>query len=118
MQTIVEIKPLKPGKVEAYRDFAAAITGPKKKEYADMLKRYGLKTANVYFHKIRDVDFVIVVHLAEDDAMERLQHFATSTHSMEQWCLEQLNELHDSTPLNGAPYAPQAVFAFNVAENL
>lgn len=112
MQTIVDINPLKPGKLEAYKAFAAEITGPRKKEFAEMLKRYGLKTANAYFHKIRDVDFVVVVHEAEDDARERLKNFASSTHPMEKWFVEQLSELHDFSPLNDAGQASTPIFAF------
>lgn len=112
MQTIVDINPLKPGKIEAYKTFTAEITGPRKKEFANLLERYGLKTANAYFHKIGDVDFVIVVHIAEDDARSKLEHFATSTHPMDKWFIEQLNELHDFTPLNGSSQASQEIFSF------
>src|SRR3989338_2689083 len=101
MQTIVDINPLKPGKLEAYKSFAAEITGSRQKEFADLLNRYGLKTAHAYHHKIRDVDFVIVVHIAEDDVKKRLEHFGTSKHPMDQWFVEQLTQLHDFSPLNG-----------------
>lgn len=112
MQTIIDINPLKPGKLSAYKAFAAEITGPRKKEFADLLKRYGLKNAVANHHKIRDVDFIIVVHIAEDDARERLKNFATSSHPMDQWFVEQLSQLHDFSPLNGDGQSSHPVFAF------
>lgn len=116
MQTIVDIKPLKPGKVEAYKAFANEITNHYKKEFIDLLNRYGLKTVNTYFHKIGDVDFVIVVHLADDDAQTKLEQFATSTHPMDKWFVEQLDHLHDFDLLNGLSTSAQPIFALNLLE--
>ncbi len=95
MQTVVYINPLKPGKLAAYKAFSAENTGPRKKEYKDLLKRYGLKNAKVYYHKLGHKEFIIVVHDAEMDARERLSHFATSKHPYDRWFLEQLIDLHD-----------------------
>ncbi len=114
MQTIVDINPLKSGKLAAYKAFVAEIIGPRKREFSDLLTRYSLKTANAYHHRIQDVDFIIVVHLAEDDARARLEKFMTSTHPMDQWFAEQLNDLHDFTPLNGAEQASNLLFNFDV----
>ena len=113
METLVYINPLKPGKVEAYKAFCAGNNGPRKAECLDLLNRYGLKTAEAYFHKIGDVDFVVVVHIIEDDARERLTHFGTSTHPMDKWFVEQLEELHDLAPLNGASQEATPIFSYN-----
>jgi len=43
MQTLLFVHPLKPGKLKEYKEFCAEITGPGKREYGDLLKRYGLK---------------------------------------------------------------------------
>lgn len=95
MQTLVYINPLKSGKLNEYKAFAAEITGPRKKEYTDLLKRYGLKTAKVYYHKLGSKEFVIVIHNAEDDATEKLANFPTSDHPHDRWFFEQLKNLHD-----------------------
>ena len=55
MQMIVDINPLKPGMLAAYKNFCKEITGPRQKEFADLLKRYWLSTANVYHHKISPI---------------------------------------------------------------
>ena len=111
MQTIVDINPLKPGKLEAYKAFTKEFLGSRRAEFEGMLKRYGLHTAEAFYHKIKDVDFVIVVHYAEDDARERLKSFATSTHPMEQWFVKQLESLHDFSPLNGEGQASNSIFS-------
>ena len=110
MQTIVDIVPLKTGHMEAYQAFLAKLAGPRHAAFVDMLERYGLKTADVYFHTVAGVPFAIVTHLAEDDARIRLEKFASSTHPMEQWFCEQLAALHDFAPLNGAPQAATLLF--------
>ena len=112
MQTYVDINPLKPGKLEAYKKFSAEITGPRKADFADLLSRYGLKTANSSYHTINDVTFIVVAHTAEDDAHERLKNFGTSKHPMDQWFVEQLTDLHDFSPLNGAGQTSHQLFYF------
>ena len=100
MQPIVDTIPLKPGKLEAYKKFTAEITGPRQKEFADLLNRYGLKTVNTSYQTIGGITFIIVVHIAEDDALEKLAHFEISQHPMDKWFVEQLIELHDYAPLS------------------
>ena len=113
MQTIVDIIPLKLGKVDAYKAFVAKIAGPRKKEYIELLIRYGLKSVNVYFHKINNVDFVVIAHTAEHDSRTRLTHFATSTHPMDQWFFKQLNDLYDFEILNGSTTSLQELFTLD-----
>ncbi|MCB1107959.1 MAG: hypothetical protein KDK76_07690 [Chlamydiia bacterium] len=95
MQTITFINPLKAGRLEAYKTFTEEILGPRREEYSDLMKRYGLKTAKVYSHALNGQEFIIVVHDAEDDAMERLSTFASSEHPFDQWFFKQLTELHE-----------------------
>jgi hypothetical protein len=97
MKTLVYVNPLKPGKLEAYKAFTTHNTGKGKQEYIDMLNRLGLCDAKVYYHTLGDTDFVIVIHEAEDYALERLSKFTESQHPYDRWFLEQLTELHDLT---------------------
>jgi hypothetical protein len=105
MQTLVYINPLKAGKLNEYKAFTAENLGPRKKEYIDLLKRYGLITVKVYYHKLGGKEFVIVIHDAEDDATERLANFPTSRHSYDRWFFEQLGKLHDFDSLEGEALA-------------
>lgn len=95
MQTLVFVNPLKPGKLKEYRAFCAQNTGPRKREYLDLMKRYGIKNAKVYYHRVGEKEIVVVVHDAEDDALERLKGFASSTNPYDRWFVEQLQKMHD-----------------------
>ena len=80
MKTLLFATCLKPDTLGVYKRFVAEITGPRKKEYSELLKRYGLKTAKVWYEKLSDRDYVMIVHEAEDDALERLENWSSSTH--------------------------------------
>lgn len=112
MQIIVDTIPLKPGQLADYKKFIAEFMGSRKKEYADMLARYGLHTVDVFYQKIAGVEFVIVVHQAEEDAREKLKAFTSSKNPMEKWFVEQLTNLHDFSPLQGEPPATKHLFSF------
>lgn len=95
MKTLTYVNPLKPGKLSEYKAFCAENRGPRKREYLDLLHRYGLKNVKIYYQTLSGREFVIVVHDAEDDAVERLANFASSKNPYNIWFLEQLNRLHD-----------------------
>lgn len=108
MKSLVFINPLKPGKLKEYKAFSAENTGPRKQDYIDLLHRYGLRNVKVYYHKLEDKEFIIVLHDAEDDALERLKNFSSSTNSYDCWFKEQLENLHD---LDDNPH-PELLFNF------
>ena len=109
MKTIISVNPLKAGKLKEYKAFSAENTGHRKREYADLLHRYGLRNTKVYYHRLGDREFIIVMHDAEDDVKERLAHFASSKNPYDQWFNEQLKKLHD---FDGEPFA-QLLFEFD-----
>lgn len=94
MQTILAVIPLKPGKLQAFKAFTAEITGPRKVEYADLLKRFGLKNAKVFYYPMDGKEFIGVLHDGEPDAIQRLKKFETSPHPFDQWFVSQLADLY------------------------
>ena len=66
-----------------------------------MLKRYRLKDAKAFYHKLGQQEFIVVTHETEeahaapDRAAKLLEEFGASTHPYDQWFVEQLNNLHD-----------------------
>lgn len=95
MKTILFVNPLKPGKLNEYKAFSAEITGPRRKEFVDLLKRYHLKTSEVWQHKLGDIEYVIVRHDVEEGVTNPLENWLTSTHPFDQWFQQQLLNLHD-----------------------
>jgi hypothetical protein len=114
MQSILFVNPLKPGKLNEYKDFMSEITGARKQEYKDLLKRYGLKTSKVYYHKLGGQEFTIVTHDIEDYAPERLAAWVSSTHPFDLWFKEQAQKLYDfeSAKIAGQP---QSLMSFDAA---
>jgi hypothetical protein len=115
MNNILFINPLKPGKLEAYKMFVAEITGPRKAEYSDLLKRYGLKNAKTHYQKFLNTEFVVVEQEIEDYAAERLPHFFTSTHPFDLWFIEQLQDCHDDEIAKAAGQ-PQVLLDFDAMD--
>ncbi len=113
MKTLLFINPLKPGKLHEYKAFTAEITGPRKTEFADLLKRYYLKTSEVWHHKLGEVEYVIVRHDVENDIADPLANWLSSTHPFDQWFQQQLFNLHDME--NVTP--PNFLFYFDPQKN-
>ena len=109
MKTILFVNPLRPGKLKEYKAFTAEITGPRVKEYTDLLKRYHLKNAEVWTHKLGDVEYVIVRHEIENNVADPLANWASSNHPFDLWFKEKLNNLHDME--NVTP--PNFLFSFD-----
>lgn len=95
MKTILFINPLKLDKFEEYKNFATEITGPRRAEFIDLLKRYHLKTSEIWHHKLGGVEYVMVRHEVDDNVDDPLKNWSTSTHPFDQWFQQQLNKLHD-----------------------
>jgi len=95
MKPILFINPMKPGKFGEYKAFVAEITGPKKSEFMDLLKRHHLNTSEVWHHQLGNLEYVIVYHEVDDNAPDPLASWASSSHPFDKWFQEQLNNLHD-----------------------
>ena len=115
MQTLLFTLPLKHGTLEKYQQFINEVTGPKKREYSAMLIRYGLKTAKIWHHKIANQDYVFVLHDAEDDALERLKSWSSSTHPFDRWFDEQLFNCYDFPNFDSLPDQPRFLYHFIAA---
>ncbi len=113
MATIIYMNPLKPGKLAAYKKFIATFLVPRKMEYIDLLKRYGLNGgATVYYHKVGETEYAIVVHAnVSEDATQRLATWSDSTHPFDQWFNQQLLDLHDFKSIESS-VQPQLLFDF------
>ena len=104
---------IKPDKLDAYKAFFEKITGPRKEEYTDLLNRYGLKSAKVWYHKIAGKEHVMVLHETEDDAMERLKNWSSSTNPFDRWFDEQCLNCYDIKSLDNVPEQPEFLYKFD-----
>lgn len=111
MQTIVFINPLKEGKFKEYKAFSEHNIGPGKKEYNAFLKKLGLHDARVFHHTINGKEYIVVMHEAEDDSLDRISHLANSKDPYDRWFMEQLYKLHD---FDGSDTQCREMFTFKV----
>lgn len=113
MQSLLFVVPFKPGMLDEYKKMIDEATGPRKKEYRDMLGRYGLKSVKVWYQSFSGKEYVIVLHdIEKKDAMERLQAWSSSTYAFDHWFREQLLKYYDIKDFDHLPEQPQAVFSF------
>jgi hypothetical protein len=112
MQTALFLIPLKPGKLSAYKEFSQVITGIKKVEYNDMLKRYSLKNVKVWHRHFDDKDYIMVVHDFDDGAMDKLQRWNKSTHPFDQWFNAQCLNCYDTDNILEIPGQPEFIYDY------
>jgi hypothetical protein len=98
MKNLLFANLLKHGMLDAYKKFTKEIIGRGKQEYKELLKCYGLRTAKVWHEKLSERDYVMIVHEAEDDALERLKNWASSTHPFDLWFCDHLNKCYEKFP--------------------
>lgn len=113
MKTLLFAMPLKPGKFGEYKKFVAEATGPRKKEYAEMLKRYGLKNVKVWHCKFESKEYMMVMHDSEEEAQKHLKEWSSSSHPFDRWFNEQILKCYDIQSIETVQDQPQLVFEFN-----
>ncbi len=95
MKSTLFTMPLKSGELEAYKAFIDECTGPKKKEYKDLLLRYGLNNIKLWTQTLDGKDYAMFIHDMDDDGMEKLKEWDSSTHPFDQWFNQQLHSFYD-----------------------
>ena len=99
--------PLKNGKKDDYKAFIAECMGPKKSEYQDLLKRYGLNNVKTWLHNLNGTDYAMFTHDMDDDAEKRLEGWTSSTHPFDQWFDKNLRDCYDYDGFENAPPQPE-----------
>lgn len=107
MTTTLFAMPLKDGKKDTYMAFLAECMGPKKNEYKDLLKRYGLNSVKIWTHTFNNKDYAMFIHEMDDNAAELLAGWSTSTHPFDQWFDKHLKDCYDFDGLENAPPQPE-----------
>lgn len=81
-----------PGRTEAVREFAAAVMGPKRSEYAKALKRQGVKNESWFLQKTPQGE-MIVVHFEADDVEKAFRVQAKSKDPFDVWFKQQVKSV-------------------------
>ncbi|MDF1795308.1 MAG: hypothetical protein P1U63_02095 [Coxiellaceae bacterium] len=110
MNPTLFIRVIKAGKTEDVKKFISECTTTKQNEYKDLLLRYGLNNVRFWFQAINNTDYMLFTHDIDDDAMEKLAGWETSTHPFDQWFQQGLADCFD---LDNEPEQPAFYTYFN-----
>ena len=110
MSTTLFVMPIKKGQTEAFKNFMAECLGPKKKEYADLLMRYGLNNCTMWTHTLQGIDYAMFTHDMDDDAAEKLNQWPDANHPFDIWFDQNLKACYDFEALEKMPMAQPTLF--------
>ncbi len=99
--------PLKDGKKDDYKAFLAECMGPRKSDYQDLLKRYGLNSVKIWLHTLEGKDYAMFIHEMDENAAKLLEGWSTSTHPFDQWFNKHLKDCYTFESLENAPPQPE-----------
>ncbi len=107
MSAVLFVMPLKKDKTDSYKAFLNECLGPKKNDYADLLRRYDLNTIQMWISTLNGRDYAIFTHEMGDDAAQRLESWASSTHPFDQWFDKNLRDCYDVENVAKMPTPPE-----------
>lgn len=85
--------PILPGKTEAYEEWAAELTGDRRGEYEEHMRRVGKTREWSFLQRSPQADFVVVVH-ESDDLEAMMQKFVDSEEPFDVWFKDKIEEIH------------------------
>jgi hypothetical protein len=95
MSAALFIMPLKKGKTATYKAFLRECMGPRRKDYEDLLLRYGLNDISIWVSTIDGRDYAVFTHEMNDNAAKLLESWSTSSHSFDQWFDKHLRDCYE-----------------------
>lgn len=107
MSTALFAIPLKKDKIANYKAFLKECLGPKRNEYEDLLRRYGLNGIKIWFHTLNGINYVMFIHEMDNDAAQRLKNWSTSRHPFDQWFNKHLCDCYDIDNMESMPPQPE-----------
>jgi len=110
MKSVLFSIPIKAGTFKLNEKFVKTILGPKKNEYQDMLRRYGLKNAKVWRHTIGNTGYLLTMHEMLPQAQALLEGFATSTNPFDKWFHDECLKVWDAPSFSEIPIQPTLLY--------
>ena len=86
--------PIKPGKEETWKSWAAETNGARKAEFDEMNQRMGITTHAAWLQQNPDGSQLAVVVLDGPGASEFLGTLATSDHEFDRWFRTNVEDIH------------------------
>jgi len=86
--------PIVPGKLDAWKAWAAELTGPRKAEFEDMNARYNLTDHRAWLQTTPDGQHMSVVLVDGPGADDLMSTLATSENGFDAWFRAGISEVH------------------------
>ena len=102
--------PIKPGKEETWKSWAAETNGARKAEFDEMNQRMGITTHAAWLQQNPDGSRLAVVVLDGPGASEFLGTLATSDHEFDRWFRTNVEDIHPMDFSAPPPPAPVRFF--------
>jgi hypothetical protein len=98
--------PIAAAKLDAWKRWAAELTGPRKAEFADMNKRFGITEHRAYLQPTPDGSFLAVVYTDGPGSDAFTPSIVKSDHPFDRWFVQSVADIHGIDPSGQLPPTP------------
>jgi hypothetical protein len=85
--------PIARGKLDAWKQFCAETSGPRRAERMESMRRCGITRERVFLQQTPNADLAIV-YLEGEDPQQELHKLLASTHPFDKWLADQIIDTH------------------------
>jgi hypothetical protein len=107
MGTIAFAAPIVPGKEDAWAEFAAQLSGPRKAAFDDFNARHQITEHRAWLQKNPDGSSVVIIVADGPGAETLMGEFTTSDNEFDKWFTEQAAQAHGFDFSAPPPPAPE-----------
>jgi hypothetical protein len=94
MATQPNAVPLADDKVDDWRKFCAELAGPRRKDFEDLNRRYGLVRHGAWLQRMPGGGYLVIVLREGASPQNFLPGLRNSTHPFDRWFAERISVLH------------------------
>lgn len=100
------VMPIVDGKLEAWKEWAAELQGPRRDDFEDLNRRHGLTRHDAWLAETPAGAMVVVLHEGPggDDFVPNVM---ASDHEVDAWFMEKVVEMHGIDPSQPLPPMPE-----------
>lgn len=100
---------IKPGQLEAVKQFINTCIHDKNAKYQDLLKRYDLNDTRFWTQSMHGKDYLLFTHHMGPNGFDRLNEWNDSKHPFDLWFKDQLAQLFANNHENQQPQFLDAI---------
>lgn len=111
MQSVALAVPIQPGKTQAFRDYVAELTGPRRSDEEAFHRKVGTHREAAWLQQTPQGDLVVIYWEGEDPERykEGLEQLLRSDEPFAQWLRERFADIYGIDPEASLPPMPEQV---------